>query len=407
MGIFKWQMSRLCREIGEKVSELLDENNDTPKAKTSLNKINTSVPKSSNIKNNNIRKTNEVTSLKNKYVINDLGEINYNKIDSLISDIVDNYMCHDAGNYKEAIRILKGIAEPMMEYAATNDIRSSTDTDKFLQYIGLIFLNLAVCYEVCREFENGILYSSMAIKVDLNTDVDIFQKCTRIIERCEKCLNLENTFCILKLAAEYDVPSHLEHTPINSTKYIERQENSIKNLNGFLCNDSDNLSDFKNNSLSNTRKNSFLNYVMEDKIILARISSTYICFQSMFMDNELNELPVHLGENGCLEFAGAILLHDYYETRKDVIGQDLSRKAIDACERAIRYAFNGASAGIFSDLMDDVINKYTNIPYKEWSAVYRYLKENYAENIRTYDFARSYTPEDHTRYKRFIGLNTY
>jgi hypothetical protein len=228
-----------------------------------------------------------------------------------------------------------------------------------------------------------------------------------MIERCEKSLDLKNTFRILKLAVEYDVPGHLEHTPINSHKYLERQKNSIKNLKKILSNDLDDLKDLKDSSPSKTRDDSFFNYVVNNKLKLPKISMGYMYFQSMFMDQMLNELPVHLGENGCLEFAGAILLHDYYETRKDTIGKDSYSKAINACERAIRHAFNGASPEIFSDLMDDIINNNTDIPYKEWSAVYRHLKENHAKEIRGYDFAGSYTMEDHARYKHFIGLNIY
>ncbi len=166
-------------------------------------------------------------------IINHLDEIDYSSIDSLISDIVDNYMADGIGDYKKAISLLKNIIEPMKNYAKTNDIKTSTDADKFLQYLSVLFVNLASCYEVIGEFEDAILYSCIAVKIDLNTDINIFQQCTRRIERSEKRLNLNNTFRVLKLAAEYDVPSHMEYSSVNSEKYKKRTEKSIENLNSY------------------------------------------------------------------------------------------------------------------------------------------------------------------------------
>ncbi|WP_252231649.1 HIRAN domain-containing protein [Clostridium sp. ZBS15] len=64
-------------------------------------------------------------------------------------------------------------------------------------------------------------------------------------------------------------------------------------------------------------------------------------------------------------------------------------------------AFKGASPGIFSDVMDDIINEETNIPYEEWSAVYRYRKDNYGTCLRKIEFASDYTMSDHKRYSEF------
>lgn len=110
----------------------------------------------------------------------------------------------------------------------------------------------------------------------------------------------------------------------------------------------------------------------------------------------LNKLDyVHLGENGGIEFAGALLLLIYSHAENDTT-------AINACNQAFIMAFKGASPGIFSDVMDDIINEETNIPYEDWSAVYRYLKDNYGTWIGKMEYASPYTMNDHLRYSEFI-----
>jgi hypothetical protein len=116
-------------------------------------------------------------------------------------------------------------------------------------------------------------------------------------------------------------------------------------------------------------------------------------YQTLKTSNKFDS--AHLGHNGCFEFAGTLLLSVYSYARNE-------ETAFKGCRELIYMAFKGASGGTFSDHMDDVINNETNIEYEEWSAVYRYLRDNYGTWIRKFEFAEEYTMSDHVRYKKFI-----
>lgn len=140
------------------------------------------------------------------------------------------------------------------------------------------------------------------------------------------------------------------------------------------------------------KSSSFLQYItsLDEDILRVFLDDFY-----EKLKNDYNSNPVHLGENGCFEFAGALLLIPYIKIK-------FGNYASNDCNEAIKYAFLGASAGIFSNLMDKVIYDFKNISYEEWSAVYRYLKENYADLIRSFEFANGYKKEDHIRFSRYV-----
>jgi len=151
-----------------------------------------------------------------------------------------------------------------------------------------------------------------------------------------------------------------------------------------------------------TAKNSVILTAEECAGFLQFVSKIQEATLKFFLENQYQTLKnsnkydsVHLGENGCFEFVGALLLFTY-----SVVAND--RIAMNGCNEAILMAFKGAPAEIFSNVMDDVINEETNIEYEEWSAVYRYLKENYGTWIRKFEFSADYTMSDHRRYKKFI-----
>ena len=147
---------------------------------------------------------------------------------------------------------------------------------------------------------------------------------------------------------------------------------------------------------------------MDNVISIAEESSSFLQFVSeiqepslkLFFEGQYETFKasnkfesVHLGENGCIEFAGALLLFTYSCVRNDSM-------AINGCNQAFIMAFKGAPAEIFSSVMDDIINEETNIPYEDWSAVYRYLRDNHGNWIRKFEFAGAYTMSDHQKYKK-------
>lgn len=154
--------------------------------------------------------------------------------------------------------------------------------------------------------------------------------------------------------------------------------------------------------------------VMNSVILIAQKNVSFLKFVSQIeghnlkflLENYYQRLKIsnkldyaNLGENGCIEFAGALLLLIYSYAKNDTT-------TINACNQALIMAFKGASPGMFSNVMDDIINEETTIPYADWSAVYRYLKDNYGTWIIKIEFASDYTMRDHFRYSKFMDGET-
>ena len=110
------------------------------------------------------------------------------------------------------------------------------------------------------------------------------------------------------------------------------------------------------------------------------------------IDNEYRNIKGHhslapcMGEYGCFEFASALLLWNY--ARKNFLSNQrpMGQLQIGLAD-VIGCAFFGMPAGEWSDKIDVVINNNLSVlKYKEWSKVYAYLRNNFAESIHSMEF---------------------
>lgn len=105
-----------------------------------------------------------------------------------------------------------------------------------------------------------------------------------------------------------------------------------------------------------------------------------------------------MGEYGSFEFAGALLLWEYAKNNLHSNMNSMGALMI-ALGATIGYAFNGMSAGEWSDKIDEVINASDDVlSYPEWSDIYNYLKMNFSSEIHRLEFNNG-TYSEQTRQK--------
>lgn len=102
----------------------------------------------------------------------------------------------------------------------------------------------------------------------------------------------------------------------------------------------------------------FFNYI--ESLSGTDIKDTYSFYNSALQFPD----KLGFGENGAFEFLGAILLSEYDPPLKRVI--------VPLCQRVCRSELSPLQ---FSDKMDEIIYALPYLPYEDWSAVYRYLKQ--------------------------------
>lgn len=101
----------------------------------------------------------------------------------------------------------------------------------------------------------------------------------------------------------------------------------------------------------------------------------------------------HLGENGCLEFAASLLLYDYILEDLTNIEYGWSNNTHETLLEiwirvsiAICSAFTGCTPTEFSNMTDLFSYNTSVITRKEFSVVYLYLRDNFAQDIRKMEF---------------------
>ena len=141
----------------------------------------------------------------------------------------------------------------------------------------------------------------------------------------------------------------------------------------------------------------FYSYVcsMSSDTLLSCINNEYLSIKGHY------SLAPRMGEFGCFEFASALLLWNYakenFMSNQRTIG-DLQIMLADV----IGCAFFGMPAGEWSDKIDVVINDHESIlSYKEWSKVYTYLRNNFADSIHKIEFNDGNAPQE-----VYIGIYT-
>lgn len=137
---------------------------------------------------------------------------------------------------------------------------------------------------------------------------------------------------------------------------------------------------------------SFLNYVKSLSLddLINTIDSTY-----RKLKGESGLVP-YMGEFGCIEFAGILLMWEYTTIFRD-INNYLYGNLLIALADQIGCTFNHMGALECSDRIDNIVNNFADImSYNEWREVYDYLKENYAEQIRMREFNKC--PDDRLEY---------
>ncbi len=143
----------------------------------------------------------------------------------------------------------------------------------------------------------------------------------------------------------------------------------------------------------------FLEYVQKQSNyeIMNKIKRTYTDLKGRF------QWHPHLGSNGCLEFAGLLLMWNYiYETKISKYDTSYNLLFLDLMAN-FGLACHGMPALSWSDSMDESINRSLGlISMSEWSAVYRHLEKNLPNEIRSLEFSHSACIENDLHYSRLI-----
>lgn len=136
----------------------------------------------------------------------------------------------------------------------------------------------------------------------------------------------------------------------------------------------------------------FMDNTMQEKEFLNFVKS-YSANDLMYIINDvyremkdMSNLAPYMGEFGCIEFAGTMLMWRYASVSRHK-NKELYCDFLIALADQIGCAFNHMGALECSDRLDNIVNSFPKImSYAEWRDTYDYLKENYAERIRACEF---------------------
>lgn len=153
----------------------------------------------------------------------------------------------------------------------------------------------------------------------------------------------------------------------------------------------------------NAGSNKFLSYVhqMSGSELIRNIESEYTKIKG-----NSRKAP-RMGEFGSFEFAGALLLWKYLKGNLRKPGANAMAEVLINLGSTIGCAYFCMPAGEWSDEIDTVINSASDIlSYAEWSDVYNYLKENYADEIHVMEFHKGLCSDLQaiSMYREFIAV---
>lgn len=123
--------------------------------------------------------------------------------------------------------------------------------------------------------------------------------------------------------------------------------------------------------------------------LISAIKTQYLTFK-----NTCKYAPA-LGTNGCLEFAGGLLLSVYMieKVNKAKTDSSYSKQQIKTlCDELISLmiiifsAFLGSTPTEWSNMADKFAENSSFLTKREWSIIYLYLRDNHADDIRKMEF---------------------